>query len=583
MEKLVLKKHLKDLGAKPENLGSVPVLAVSEKHNLVSSEARESNDAVNNAGKPENADSRGAPQKPLTASRKGQRNAQQARGKPKEEEPLPESPEIEMALLGAIFQHPETGFAAFGRNGKDQFFHSEINRELYELAGVYWEANECLDMIGFTSHLKDCGRLEEIGGRGVVTSLFSDMIPEGMIDYYIDLLREKYVRRQIVKRIGSLVRSARTEKDLGKILSDLAWNAETLREAAGGVNGAVTFDLDKLLAFDAARDPDCLVGKRFLLRGGSWMIAGPTGCGKSSLLIQLGVYWATGTPMFGVKPVRPLKILIFQAEDDFGDVSEQLQGVYKGIQASEDISLDDLNEKVHKNLTIKQARGISGQHFLEMTEEYARILKPDIVAINPLFSYAGCDLLDAAAIGNFLRDRLFALGDKFHYCTVVIHHVSKPPREGGDPDSTMYLGFGSSEVQNSFRAVSTIMRVRGTDTWKFDFGKRIYRCGARKPSGELTDVVYIEHGKDGICWHQVEEPEMGNAEDILAEMTFDDPMKTGAIQAKLYADRDMPRRTFYRIWKALRKEGKIKEIKVGKKKGWIVVSATSAKDASDNL
>ena len=32
--------------------------------------------------------------------------------------------------------------------------------------------------------------------------------------------------------------------------------------------------------------------------------------------------------MFGIKPVKPLKSLLIQAENDFGDVSEMLRGPF---------------------------------------------------------------------------------------------------------------------------------------------------------------------------------------------------------------------------------------------------------------
>src|SRR3954471_16663965 len=52
-------------------------------------------------------------------------------------------------------------------------------------------------------------------------------------------------------------------------------------------------------------DPDELLKKRYLCRGGGLLIAGPTGIGKSSFTMQLMVEWALGYDSFGIMPARP--------------------------------------------------------------------------------------------------------------------------------------------------------------------------------------------------------------------------------------------------------------------------------------
>ena len=46
--------------------------------------------------------------------------------------------------------------------------------------------------------------------------------------------------------------------------------------------------------------------------------------------MQMAVSWALGKEVFGIKPVKHLKSLLIQAENDFGDVSEMLQGTVLG-------------------------------------------------------------------------------------------------------------------------------------------------------------------------------------------------------------------------------------------------------------
>ena len=58
------------------------------------------------------------------------------------------------------------------------------------------------------------------------------------------------------------------------------------------------------------------------------LFVGQSGIGKSSLAMQMAVSWALGKEVFGIKTVKPLKSLLIQAGNDFGDVSEMLRGTF---------------------------------------------------------------------------------------------------------------------------------------------------------------------------------------------------------------------------------------------------------------
>ena len=91
------------------------------------------------------------------------------------------------------------------------------------------------------------------------------------------------------------------------------------------------FEVAKLMKFDTENDPNNLLGQRWLCRGGSCLFVGQSGIGKSSLAMQMAVSWALGKEVFGIKPVKPLKSLLIQAENDFGDVSEMLRGMFRRV------------------------------------------------------------------------------------------------------------------------------------------------------------------------------------------------------------------------------------------------------------
>ena len=67
---------------------------------------------------------------------------------------------------------------------------------------------------------------------------------------------------------------------------------------------------------------DTLFGNRYLCRKGMGLLVGPSGQGKSSLILQGSIHWAAGRMFLGIRPTRPLKIAIFGCEDDDGDLYE---------------------------------------------------------------------------------------------------------------------------------------------------------------------------------------------------------------------------------------------------------------------
>ena len=94
--------------------------------------------------------------------------------------------------------------------------------------------------------------------------------------------------------------------------------------------------LSELAEFDAENDPDNILGNRWLCKGGSCLFVGQSGIAKSSFVMQLAINWTLGRPTFGITPVRPLSCLVIQAENDAGDVAEQIQGAMSGLNLNVD-------------------------------------------------------------------------------------------------------------------------------------------------------------------------------------------------------------------------------------------------------
>ena len=64
------------------------------------------------------------------------------------------------------------------------------------------------------------------------------------------------------------------------------------------------------------QNPRALFKGGYLRKGGGIIAASVAGAGKSTFSIQCALHWVMGKPCFGIAPVRELRIVIVQAEDD---------------------------------------------------------------------------------------------------------------------------------------------------------------------------------------------------------------------------------------------------------------------------
>jgi hypothetical protein len=222
---------------------------------------------------------------------------------------------------------------------------------------------------------------------------------------------------------------------------------------------------------------------------------------------------------------------------------------------------------------------VSGLKFLGVLNSPMELHKPDLVWIDPLFAFAGCDLMDAKDVGLFLREGIIAAAVRHGVCIHVVHHVAKPSRDGLDKHEMadidfQYLGFGTSEIQNSFRAVNVLLPVSGHQgIFRLILSKRGMRAGAKSLDGEYSTSIYLTHSKEGICWLQTDKPEpvarikaqgkdtpfqsQFSEDDVPLQMSYTTGWKAAALRKHMRAETGMSEKTFYRLWRELKLKQRI--------------------------
>jgi RecA-family ATPase len=281
------------------------------------------------------------------------------------------------------------------------------------------------------------------------------------------------------------------------------WAAEIQAEGVGEI-----FTVDQLSNYDTAKDANTILGSRWLCKGGSCLMVGPSGVGKSSLVMQLCASWAIGKPAFGITPIRPLKVLLVQAENDEGDMAEMLHGVMRGLEID---PFSDEFDLLSKNLVFVRDTTHTGDKFASAISRLIDKHKPDLGVFDPLLSFVGGDISRQDVCSHFLRALLNPISDATGVAWFAIHHTGKPPadkqaRAGWQSSDWSYSGIGSSELVNWARAVMVLKQV-APGAFGLKLPKRGKRAGAIHPTGEPTDEIYLRHSDKGIFWEQIEPPE----------------------------------------------------------------------------
>ena len=258
------------------------------------------------------------------------------------------------------------------------------------------------------------------------------------------------------------------------------------------------FDLDALDSFNPLDDKTVLVGKsrRWLCEGYAVSIVGFSGTGKSSLMMQIATAWALGQSVFGLAPVRPLRTLILQAENDGGDIAESWQGSTCKMTDSE-------KTRLKQNIAIVRDTKHIGGAFPEFLETLILRHQAEVVWIDPLLAYAGFDIADQSLTTEWLRTQVDPVLKRTKAAMIYMHHTTKPKSaddlDSMTPSQLAYLGAGSAEWVNYSRDAGFLYRTKGEPArYKFGFSKRASRCGLEDVDGQRSKsgFIYLQHSPE---------------------------------------------------------------------------------------
>jgi AAA domain-containing protein len=250
-------------------------------------------------------------------------------------------------------------------------------------------------------------------------------------------------------------------------------------------------------------DGNTLLGKRFLCRGGGGLLIGPTGIGKSTAIIQMGICWSVGRECFSIAPPQPLKILYIQAENDEGDLCEMRDGVLEHLK----LNPEEL-KTLDRNFTCASESCRTGEDFI--TETLERLLKkrsPDLVILDPALAYIGGNASEQETVGSFLRNLLNPVLQTHKCGILVVHHTPKPNGDGKGKNKVAtdfaYAGLGSAEWANWARFILVLSARHESGVRELRVAKRA-RLGWKDAVGEPCFTRLLRQNSEGGALYYTE-------------------------------------------------------------------------------
>ena len=254
---------------------------------------------------------------------------------------LPNNAEAERAVLGSIL------LDATGRNEDrvldlcgakdihDESFYDPRNRAVFHVMGQLKQLSKPVDMVTVVEKLTNDGTLDGIGGIGYIQGLVDNLPSASHAEYYIDILRDKQLRRMMIDRARKTIEKCFDEgqyADPQAVLGDAERSFLEIGANGGATmpwSSAVQASFDKLNAMFSSKGNNLdglSTGFRYLdekLQGlkksEMIVIAARPSVGKTSLAmniaesVALGRYISTDAPC-GNEKGKTHPVLIFSLE-----------------------------------------------------------------------------------------------------------------------------------------------------------------------------------------------------------------------------------------------------------------------------
>lgn len=167
-----------------------------------------------------------------------------------------------------------------------------------------------------------------------------------------------------------------------------------------------------------------IIEKDFLSKGQTWVISGAAGIGKSVLAMQLAASLALGEKTLGLDIVRPAKTLLLHSENPIADEKIYFDDIVSQFELDKKADFCEIMENNFR-FRCKTGRHYSVDDFISKLDAALRANKYDVVIVDSLTSFVGCDFSSYSEVSN-LFCKINELKSKHNFAMFLIHHFDKP-------------------------------------------------------------------------------------------------------------------------------------------------------------
>lgn len=151
----------------------------------------------------------------------------------------PQSPELEVVILGAMIVDPNCLQAVFQLLRYPEVFYVDANQKIYAAIRRLFEAGKAIDFLTVCDELRKHSELEMVGGSYYVTSLTRDVVSSANIETHIRIVLEKYFKRELIRLGGTLVGDSYDDG------SDIFETLDKLKETVSSINENIELSNNK--------------------------------------------------------------------------------------------------------------------------------------------------------------------------------------------------------------------------------------------------------------------------------------------------------------------------------------------------
>lgn len=230
--------------------------------------------------------------------------------------------------------------------------------------------------------------------------------------------------------------------------------------------------------FDSRED---IIGEKILVDGGSLILAGSSGVGKSLITLEMAISLAAGTNLYADRIIIPKsrKVLIFQSENAPFEVRQRINKMTKG----------SIPDGIFINSDTVYNFNIADNYFSEYLIRTVRETRVDVIIIDPLSSFHHYNENDNSQMRSVL-DSITNISRETGAATIIVHHYGKQLDNRADGNKLR----GATSIKDAVDTIITLERRRqkNENTFRMNFEKVRYGVSP-KPIDLVRDEITLLH------------------------------------------------------------------------------------------